>query len=169
MLPALYEIANEYKQIFDELKESGENGITPLSSFTQKKLDAISASLEQKASNVAKYINGLKHNQQIIDDEISRLQKIKEQYKKEEEALKVYLENNMRQCEISKIETPLFKIQFRKCPPKVEIISEKEIPDEYKITEIKVSIDKIKIRNDMKLGVIVPGAIVVQDEKIEIK
>lgn len=158
----LHEIANQYKLVFDALENQSDSALV-------SSLDAIKAPLQEKATNIAKYIHHLEITQKAIDDEISRLQHMKKSLENREENMKNYLETNMKKCGISKIESTLFKIQFQKCPVHVDVINSDEIPDEYKIVKTEIVIDKIKIKNEAKLGVVIPGVQLIQDEKLVIK
>lgn len=155
----LHEIANDYIKAFES--DDTETLTTAL--------DSIKGSLEVKATNVAKYINGLTAAQKAIDDEIARLETAKRVIANKEKNLRDYLEHNMKKCGITKIESPLFKIQFQKCPCKVDVINDNDIPDEYKKVKTEVVIDKNKIKAEIKAGVVIPGVALIQSEKLVIK
>ena len=161
----LYEISNQYNAILIELESVDGDDRLPL----LKELDAISEPLEKKAVNLAKYINNVRASSSAIGAEIKRLQAMQKAIDKREQDMMDYLEFNMRQCQINKIECDLFKIQFQKNPPRVEIRDEDQVPDEYKKVKTEVSLDKLKMRDEMKLGVVIPGVELVQSEKLVIK
>lgn len=161
----LYEITNEYQSILSQLEHAEGEDRLPLLA----KLDEIAEPLESKAINLAKYINNIRATSKSIDEEIERLVRMKKAVDQRESNMVEYLEFNMKRCNITKIESPLFKIQFQKTPPKVEVINEDEVPAEYKKTKTEVSLDKLKIRDEMKVGVIIPGVQLVQSEKLVIK
>ena len=54
-------------------------------------------------------------------------------------------------------------------PPKVEILNENELPQEYKKLELVETIKKKEISKALKSGVYVPGAKLTQTERLEIK
>lgn len=161
----LYEITNEYQDIFDQLEKAEGEDRLPLVT----RLDEIKAPLEMKATNLAKYISNLRASQKALDDEIERLERMKKSIQRKEYDMMNYLEFNMKKCGILKIDSTLFKIQFQKCPQKVEVINDAEIPDEYKRTKTETTIDKIKIKEELKVGVVIPGVQLVQSEKLVIK
>lgn len=162
----LYEISNEYQLVFDQMhNEYDEEKRLALSS----QLDSIKAPLENKAVNIAKYVHDLRGSQVMIDSEIERLQNMKRILLNREKDMMNYLSTNMQRCEIEKIESPFFKIQFKTCPCKVDVLDADLIPDEYKRVKTEIMIDKNKIKSEMKEGVVIPGVQLVQDKKLEIK
>lgn len=161
----LYEIANEYQYLFHEIEDSEGEDKTSL----EVRLDEIQAPLENKAVNLAKYINNLRSSVNSIDEEINRLDKMKKSIKRRETSLVDYLQFNMEKCGIEKIESPLFKIQFQKNPCSVQILNVDDIPNEYKRIKTEVLVDKVKIKNEIKVGVIIPGAELIQSKKLVIK
>lgn len=54
-------------------------------------------------------------------------------------------------------------------PPKVDVINEEAIPEEYKTQKTTVSVNKTKIAESLKLGLEVPGARLTQSKKIRVK
>lgn len=75
----------------------------------------------------------------------------------------------MERCGFTEIKSPYFVIKLRKNPVSTDIIDESVIPDEYKKTREVVSIDRARIRDELRAGVIVPGAELRQNNRIEIK
>lgn len=158
----LYELSKEYQSILND----AEGGESPL---TLARLDEIKAPLEQKILNIAKYTRKLDADAQAVTDEIERLKRMLNSIKSREDQLYNYLETNMRACGIDRIESPLFKIMFRKCPPRVEVINEDDLPDNFKRIKTDILVDKEKLKEELKHGVVVPGAKLIQAEKLVIK
>lgn len=76
----------------------------------------------------------------------------------------------MRDADIKAIHQPgRPSILRHKNPPKVEIINEDDIPQLYRKIELVEKIDKKGIADALKEGFVVPGAKLVQTERLEVK
>lgn len=67
------------------------------------------------------------------------------------------------------IKTDTITVRVRKCPPSVEVIEEAQIPEAFWTEKTVRSINKNLIKNEIKAGGYVPGAALVQNEKVEVK
>lgn len=161
----LYELSREYQTILNDINQDGGDN----SPLILQRLDEIKAPLEQKVINIAKYTRQLENDAAAVKSEIERLKGMLASIQSREEQLYNYLETNMRACNINRIDSPLFKVTFRKNPPRVEILNEDHIPDEYKKIKSEVVIDKEKIRDELKNGVVIPGTALIKAEKLVIK
>jgi hypothetical protein len=124
--------------------------------------------LKTKATDYASVIRSLEYDNQIIDQEIKRLQNIKRVRTNTIENLKLRLSNAMEQFEIDEIKTPTTKINFRPSTS-LQINNQDEIPAEYKTLVTDMKVDKNKIKKDLKSGKEVKGAELIENRSIQIK
>lgn len=162
----LYEIANEYQNILEQSfnEETGEVNENALS-----KLDEISVQLHEKGIAVASYIKNIDAERKAIEEAKKAMAEREGKLNKEIDYLTQYLQNNMEKCGISEIKSPYFVIKLKKCPYSTDIIDESLIPDEYRKVKAVVSIDKVKLKEEMLAGVVVPGVALKQNNRIEIR
>lgn len=162
----LYEIANEYQDILEQSfdQETGEVNETALS-----KLDEIAVQLQDKGIAVASYIKNIDAERKAIEDAKKAMAEREKKLDKEIDYLTQYLQFNMENCGITEIKSPHFVIKLKKCPLSTDIIDESLIPDEYKKVKEVVSLDKMKIKEEILAGVIIPGASLKQNNRIEIR
>lgn len=152
----LYEISNKYQIELDDPSGYG---------F----LDSIEDELNIKAVNVAAYIKNLEAELSAIENAITDMKNRESVTYKKICSLKEYLLFNLNKCEIKEIKSAQFDIKVKKCPASVVIINDSIIDDEYKSIKEVTSIDKNKIKNDILNGVIVDGAEIVYNTRLEIK
>ena len=162
---SLYELADQYKFLSENLSdpETGEVNENTLMEF-----DMIQDSLENKCINIGKLFKSIEAYQEAIKIEKDRLAKRESIFKKQLERLKDYLKFNMVKCDIKKIDCAEFNISVQKNPPAVEIIDQNQVPNDYdKLLPRELNLSKIK--EDLKNGVDVPGARLIQRESLRIK
>lgn len=160
----LYEISDRYQFLLNDLYDY-ETGV--VDETTLARLTELSDSMETKAINITMLFKELEASADAIEKERQNMQKREKALKNQIQSLKDYLRSNMERCEIKKIECPQFVISLQKNPCSVEISNEEDIPKEY--TKVKVEIDIAKIKNELKNGVVIPGAHLVQGSSIRIR
>lgn len=161
----LYEITNQYEQIFNQVNEDGE-----ISSETLLLLDDLKHDFVEKAVEVAAYVKNIEAEAAAIKEAIANMKAREESLTKKAQALKEYMQFNLQQLGINEIETsPYFKIRLKTCPPSVDVFDEETIPVEYWKEKVVMSLDKIKIKEALSEGVEVPGATIHRNIKLEIK
>lgn len=163
---ALYEIANEYQALLEDRydPETGE--------FLQPalgRIDEIAERLEDKAIAVASYIKNLEAEREAIEKAKKNMAEREARLDKRADYLTQYLQSNMERCGITEIKSPFFVLKLRKCPVSTDIIDESLIPNDYKKVKEVVSIDKLKLKEELQAGVIVPGAALKQNIRLEIR
>jgi hypothetical protein len=77
--------------------------------------------------------------------------------------------DGMTALNVQKIETPDILIKTQKTPASVVIIDEEQIPAEFIKTKTELSVDMVGIKNAIKAGQDVPGAMLQSGMKISIK
>lgn len=156
----LYEITSEML-ILQEAFENEEATDELLEAY-----DKIDMTLEHKTESYCKVIRNSKAKSEGLAMEIKRLQALKKQQDALQRNLKQRLHNALEVLGKSLVETPLFKVNFRKSKS-LSIIDESLIPDEFKKTEITIS--KSSIKEAINDGADVPGAEIVTNQNIQIK
>lgn len=160
----LYKISNSYQGLMYQLNE-----LENISEENLLELDNIKEDFSNKAINVAAYIKNMEAEESAIKEAIFEMKEREKRISGKIESLKKYLTLNLSNCDITEIKSIQFDIKIKKCPPSVNIINDSFILDEYKSTKEIVSIDKNKIKNDILNGVIVDGAEIVYNTRLEIK
>lgn len=161
-MKSLFEITKEVMELASLLEE-GE--ITP---ELEERLSISKEELEEKAVNYGKVIKSIDADVKTIDNELARLSALKESKVKTIDRLKESLSNAMKLFHVDKIETPLIKISFRKSEV-LEITDETLIPKYYIKKKETENTDKNQIKFDIKNGVDVPGARIVEKQNLQIK
>ena len=105
----LYEITNDYLA----LMEAVENGEIPEEALADT-LEAITASMEEKADNVACLLKNLDAEIVAIKAEEDRLKERRRVKENAYERIKQYLSESLQRAGLSKVETARNKITFRK-------------------------------------------------------
>jgi hypothetical protein len=162
----LFEIANEYKTLLDNSfeYETGEINATSIS-----RLDELAGDLKEKGIAVASYIKNMEAERRAIYEASKSMMEREERLSNQIYNLESYLQSNMERCDIKEISCPYFVVKLKKCPISVEILDENDIPDEYKNKKEIISIDKIKIKEDLLSGTFLRGAALKQKTRLEIK
>jgi hypothetical protein len=105
----LYEITNDYLA----LMEAVENGEIPEEALADT-LEAITASIEDKADNMACLLKNLDAEIVAIKAEEDRLKERRKAKENTHERIKQYLSDSLQRAGLSKVETARNKITFRK-------------------------------------------------------
>ena len=178
-MPRLFEISDEFAQLFDEFEElmdyAEENGIS--SEEAEKAwfetLDAIETQFEIKADSVAQYIKELKAKSDAIKAEELKLKARRTTYENKVERLKLYLKENMEKMNRKKIETARSKILIRNNAPSLSISNEQAFIKmleskgrEELLKRAEPEIRKNDVKNLMKAGEVFDGAELVSTKSI---
>lgn len=161
----LYEISQEYVEILDNLYDEEGN----VNQQALVRLEENKNAMEKKAIAVASFIKNMEAEKDAIEIAKKAMAEREKRYKTRIEDLKGYLQINMEKRGISKITCPYFEIKLKKCPVSVDIYDESQIPEEYKRVKTETAPDKIKIKEEMMVGVIIPGANLKQNMALEIR
>lgn len=158
----LYNITSEQLRINELLEESG-GELTP---EIEEALMLNAENFEIKADGYIESISRYKALAEAADVRIKEMQRIKKTAENIEKRLKERLLQAMMVMEVDKMEIGLRKLSFRNSTA-VSITDETHIPAEYIIVETKV--DKMKIKDALKNGEIIPGAELVNNRSIQIR
>jgi len=155
----LYEITQTYQDILD-LDLDSDSLETVLASLTD--------TVQEKADNIGKLIAQLNAEAEAYRVEIDRLNTKKRMAESKADQVKSYLDYNLKQMGIAKLETPLFKFSYRKSES-VVIDDTEALNDTYKRFKTVVDIDKVAIKLAVKNGLVVTGAHIEEKQNLQIK
>ena len=154
----LYEISQSYNSLLDADLEGPE---------FEKALKVIDDAFDLKAENLAKLIRSIKGDIEAIKLEEKRLEAKRKTYENKIKSIEEYLFNNLQMTDKKKVQTPLFTIAIQKNPAKLVVKNEEKIPDKYFKTIRQL--DKASLKEDIKEGLEVDYAELVQTESLRIR
>jgi len=163
---SLYELSGNYLHALDALTDPEAD--IPLEVVTDT-LEGIEGELQEKAVNVAKFMKNMEATAEAIKEAEGQMARRRKAIENRVKWLKDYLKSNMEACGISKIESPWFRLAIQKNPAAVNIVDEDTLPDEFKEEIVTVKIDKTGIKNALKAGGDVPGAMLVQGTRLVVR
>lgn len=152
----LYDIAQQFNEI-QKLAESDESMIEAV----RDTMEGIEADFQEKAQAVVAVAFNMESDIAAIDEQIKRLSERKKAIQNRTEWLRNYLRENMAATGINKISCPLFSITLSAPSKQCEITDESLLPDDYVTVKTVISPDKRKILADLKEGVDIAGAVLV--------
>lgn len=165
---ALYKIREDYQTALGFLDDV-ETEVD--AEAVEKLLAEVVDRFEDKAAAVCSYRAGLEAEADMIDNEIERLKKRATSLRNKGEAMKDYLEIEMRRCNLPEVKAGFFTVKFQKNPPSVDIAPGAAIPTEYMTIKPPPppAPDKVKIKEAIQSGIEIPGCTLIQKETLRIK
>lgn len=162
----LYTIADQYLADIRKLEDMELDDTT----FADT-LESLSGELEVKATNVAMFVRNLEARADAIKQAEKQMADRRKALEAKAERMRSYLLDNMLRTGISKIDCPYFALSVRKNPPALEVLNPDAIPDEYLDIPPPPSpvLNKARLKDDLKNGVIVEGARLTQGHSLQIK
>ncbi|HAB7107312.1 TPA_asm: hypothetical protein GYN92_14850, partial [Listeria monocytogenes] len=154
-MSTLYSIQGKYQQLLNLAEQ-----LDP--ELLKDTLESIDDELETKAENVAFVIKELEGQSLILEKETKRLAERKNTINNNVKRLKQSLFDAMITVNKQKIKTNLFTLDIRKNPPSLIVEDESKLLN-YLIEQPK-KLDKTKLGDDLKKGIEVPGAKIIQTE-----
>ena len=157
-MATLYELTGQFLDIYNlELDE-------------ETKLDTLDSidwetEYETKVENYIKVMKNLEADVEARKNEIKRLMELNKADEKKKEHLKDTLSASMSLTGHERVDTPLFKVSFRKSQA-VEV-DEAVLPEVYKIATWKA--DKKRLKEDLKSGLEIIGASLVERKNLSIR
>lgn len=157
-MATLYELTGQFLDIYNlELDE-------------ETKLDTLDSidwetEYETKVENYIKVMKNLEADVEARKNEIKRLMELNKADEKKKEHLKDTLSASMSLTGHERVDTPLFKVSFRKSQA-VEV-DEAVLPEAYKVATWKP--DKKRLKEDLKNGLEIIGASLVERKNLSIK
>lgn len=160
----LYEISNQYQRAFDEMQELDFDEQTISDS-----LSLITDDFNTKAINVSSFIKNLEADTKAMKEAEEAIYARRKVIENKANNIKEYLRSNMEACGITHIHHPQFDIKLKKCPHYLDVLNEINIPSKYFNTRTVVTLDKAKLKEDIKNSVNVDGCSLKQKTRLEIK
>lgn len=157
-MASLYELTGQFLDIYNlELDE-------------ETKLDTLDSidwqnDYEEKVENYIKVIKNIESDVEARKAEIKRLTELNKADEKKKEHLKETLSASMSLTGHERVDTPLFKVSFRKSQA-VEV-DEAVLPEAYKVATWKP--DKKRLKEDLKNGLEIVGASLVERKNLSIR
>ena len=153
--PALHVLAAEYRAAAEKLADLDLDMQTIADT-----LEGMSGDLEDKATNVAKFLLNLESSAAAIKQAEAQMKARREAIEHRADGLREYLHGVMESTGIQKIPSPWFVISLAKLPASVEVDDEVLIPDEYIVQPEPPAPrpDKRKLLEVLKTGATIPGA-----------
>lgn len=163
---ALYQISDAYLADVRKLEELELDEQTFLDT-----LESLSGDLELKATNVAMFVKNLEANAEAIKQAEKAMAERRRAHESKADKIRQYLLDNMLKTGITKIDCPYFTLSVRKNPPAVEVLTADLIPDDYyDIPEPPPPVlNKKRLAEDLKAGVVIQGARLTQGNSLQIK
>lgn len=167
----LYGISKEMRAMEElwEMAVDEETGEIKDSALLGELQQEIETTLREKSADIVKYYKNRENLIKSIDKEIKRLQELKKIGEKKQGNFENYVKMCMEKMEIKKIETPNGNITWSAGRESVDCFDENLVPDKYKIEDVKLNISKTLIKEAIKSGKEVPGAVLVRKSTISIK
>lgn len=161
-MPTLNELTSDYERVLALIEDESIDD-----EVIQDTMDSIESSIEVKLDNYATIIKELEFEQKKFQAQATDKQKLATTYKKRLEWLKKNMLTSLQLTGKRKIETENFRLSLRKNQAALDIVDESVIPvDYYKEQYVR---QDAKIKDDLKAGKEVPGAILKQGESVIIK
>lgn len=157
-MATLYELTGQFLDIYNlELDE-------------ETKLDTLDSidwetEYETKVENYIKVMKNIEADVEARKNEIKRLMELNKVDEKKKDHLKDTLSANMILTGHERVDTPLFKVSFRKSEA-VEV-DDLLLPEAYKVATWKA--DKKRLKEDLKNGLEILGAELVERKNLSIR
>jgi len=165
-----YDVAKDYIERMEYL-EQGINAETGEMTDNSNQLaiwtEELAQDLKDKSANVIAVVRNQELTIEALDNEIKRLQAMKDSIKKKLDKFKIYIKSSMLTNNIEKIETPIGTIKFTKSIS-TEIYDESLIDSRFKEIVTTEKISKEKIKAALKAGEEVQGAKLVENKNLKI-
>lgn len=163
---SLYTIAQEHRAMVERLMETQDD----LQAIADT-IEAESYPLEVKAQNVAYAIKNLEATAGAIKQAEAEMAARRKTIEKRAEHLREYTKTCMEVAGVSKVECPHFALTIKKNPAGVEIFEPGLVPAEFmrQPEPPPVAPDKAAIKAALQAGRDVPGALLAQGTRLEIR
>lgn len=157
-MATLYELTGQFLDIYNlELDEE-------IKADTLDSMDW-NTDYENKVENYIKVIKNTEADIEARKNEIKRLTELNRADERKNERLKEALKDSMALTGHERVDTPLFKVSFRKSQA-VEV-DETVLPEAYKVATWKP--DKKRLKEDLKNGLEIIGATLVERKNLSIR
>ena len=158
---SLYEITSGFPALMENEEITEED---------KKKIeDELTVLLQQKSQNIIGYTRNIELTINAMKEEEKRIAEDRKALENKMARFKDYVKECMERTDITKIETGLGTLSIAKSPVSVEIINEKEVPEEFKQATVTIKIDKTKIKDNFKETGEVPDGVVIHTNNTNLR
>lgn len=158
----LYDIEERYRAFAERLE--AQDGELTEQDFAE--LDGIEEDFTEKANNYAGLIKELEAESKALSDAAKSFKERAERKANTADYLRERLKKAMEFIGKDKVETINAVVSFRRSQS-VEIVNDKEIPEAF--LKVSYAVDKAAIKDRLKSGEIVPGAVLKENRSLQIK
>ena len=162
-MTTLYKLNSRYQELLNKITyEDVENEEDFINELVNIEIE-----VEEKAENTAIIIKKLEAEREMIRNEEKRLADRRKSIENNINYLKSGLEYSMKLQDKKKFKTEHFSFNIQKNAPSVMITDEEKALKNYK--KVAETIDKAKLKDDLKNGVVLDYAELVQTESLRIR
>jgi hypothetical protein len=161
---SLYALTDQYRTALSELPDDAD------AEQVHQALANLEGQIALKGQNVVAFVLNIEAEAEAIANAAKKLKARADSAQRKADGLRGYLYTNMKVLGITEIRANdgTFKAKIVKNPPAVELTG--PVPAEYeRIIPEKREPDRNKIREDLKAGVIIDGAHLVQGDRLKIE
>ena len=158
----LFNITQNYLTLANQLSECE---LTP---EIEAELIINESQLQEKAVNYGYVIKQLGHEVNAVNEEIKRLTELKKRNEKAIERMETAISNAMQLYGIEKVDSSFLKLSFRKSES-VEIVNEEQLAAKFTTTKTTTTPNKVAIKEALKRGEVVYGALLSTNFNLQIK
>ena len=160
----LYQLTAQYAELLGRLDDAPEEYGEIIAA-----IEAVDEAITDKAEAYARIIQSKRREAAACDVEIRRLTTRKTSAETLADNLSLSLLEAMRTANASKISTSIGTWTLKRNPPKVVIVDEKQIPEEYLVPQ-PPKVSKTAIMSTFsKTGEIIPGTDIVHGQRVEFR
>lgn len=129
-------------------------------------LDAINDELPVKVDNICRLMKSCESHAAVYKEEAKRLTALAKAAETKADNLKRYIDETFKGMNVTKMDTELFKLSYRKSES-VNVTDVDALPVDY--TKVTIAPDKTAIKKAIKDGVEVTGAELVTNQNLQIR
>jgi hypothetical protein len=162
----LYQITSQHRELQRLAEETDIDG-----QIIVDTLEGLIGDFDERANAIGMVVGNLESSADAIAEAAKAMAARAARLRERARGIRTYLKINMEACGFTKISSPYFVISLRMNPPRVDIVDEAAIPDEFREwpEPPPPSIDRRKLLDALKEGRVIPGASIAQDSRIEIR
>ena len=165
--PSLYQLTHEYRDLLHTLADLDIDAQTAIDTIESTGLQE---SIAQRTQSRVFVIRSMRAHAELVDAEIKRLTKLKKHYEQRADALEASTLALLQSADIHTVEGDLMVVKIRQNPPAVDVYDPAQVPAQYLRTPEPPppAPDKTAIKDALKRGLDIPGARLVQTQRLAI-
>lgn len=165
--PSLYQLTHDYRELLHTLADLDIDAQTALDTIESTGLQE---SIAQRTQSRVFVMRSMRAHADMVDAEIKRLTKLKKHYEQRADALEASTLALLQGADIHTVEGDLMIVKIRQNPPSVDVYDPAQVPAQYLRTPEPPppAPDKTAIKDALKRGLDIPGARLVQTQRLAI-